>query len=133
MTKRTSKRLLDNTLDTRKQEKSLKGSRPIARLPLSLEITEEKREGLLTSPESKSKEANLPYNLTQEGKKMEKGNMVWGCHWKDEVERTLKSPCTRNLVKDTLRLALQKDCVDAYNDIMYVAHILEKRMEEAIG
>jgi len=51
MTKRTFNRPLDKTPITCKKEKSLKGYGPIEGLPLGLEITEEKRQGLLTSPE----------------------------------------------------------------------------------
>ncbi len=50
------------------------------------------------------------------------------------MEKTIKeSPATHRLVFDILKLADNKDAVDAYYDCLSAAKILKERMNEALG
>lgn len=49
------------------------------------------------------------------------------------VQEVLQSPTSSNWLKDALRSALNRDCVDASHDAEILAMILGQRCDEALG
>jgi hypothetical protein len=54
-------------------------------------------------------------------------------HAEQEIDGALANPGVHNLVKQILRSAREKDCVDAYYDVQLAANLLKKRMEAMLG
>ena len=49
------------------------------------------------------------------------------------IRETLDSPCTSTWLKDALRSALRRDCVDASHDAEVLAMLLSARADEMLG
>ena len=51
---------------------------------------------------------------------------------REQEKRILENPGTHKLVYEVLGLAKDRDCVDAWVDVLTAAEILEGRMERAL-
>jgi hypothetical protein len=49
------------------------------------------------------------------------------------IRETLDNPCTSDWLKNALRSALQRDCVDASHDAEVLAMLLSARTDEMLG
>ena len=52
---------------------------------------------------------------------------------KEREKEILANPSTHKLIHDVIDLAQDKDCVDAYYDILLAAEILKARMDRVLG
>ena len=52
---------------------------------------------------------------------------------KEREKQILANPSTHNLVHDVIDLTQDKDCIDAYYDILLAAEILKARMDRVLG
>lgn len=50
----------------------------------------------------------------------------------DAINQTLNDPSTSNWLKQALKTALQRDCVDAANDASHLSALLTARAKEAL-
>lgn len=50
-----------------------------------------------------------------------------------EAMRLLADPCASYWLKDTLRAALKRDCVDAANEARYLAELLGRRADAILA
>jgi hypothetical protein len=48
------------------------------------------------------------------------------------MKECLAAPGVHELTKDILRMAEDKDCVDAYYDVLLAAELLKERMDEIL-
>ena len=62
------------------------------------------------------------------------GNAVHCCKpTRREIEEALESPAVSFWLKDALGGALERDCVDAWKDAEYLAHLLKLVADDLLG